>query len=437
MKAKIQERTGIPSEQQRLIFTGRQLDNEKTLSEYQFDTSRELRMYLDFQGNMQIFVQMPSGSNIHVEGIYTVSTGKQMCLKVSKRMSTIQIKSLIEYQIGIPRYLQVLLFSGMELENDKCLDDYNIQANSTLNITIEESCREKLEIEVETSSGTCQVQVYSNDSVAAVKKKTYWYGYRTLSPNPLHLFDGGVLLEDEKLLQDYMITNGSTLYLCPSGEIPVLVDTSTTQLCIGVKTTDTVEKLRTKCLEKEQIPSDHQFFLGSIPLVDSFTIADYDITAASILHVLGPGEIPICIKTRTGQIFLGINPSDTVQSVKTKISEREQIPEDQQRVIFHQQQLESGGLTLDYHIFAGATLHLAVIPDELELYISTPSGNTLTMICLLEDTVADVKRKIAESEGVPVEHQVLPCGGDDRTLREENMKPGTHLDVGKSLTRLY
>ena len=257
VKAKIQERTGIPSEQQRLIFTGRQLDNEKTLSEYQFDTSRELRMYLDFQGNMQIFVQMPSGSNIHVEGIYTVSTGKQMSLKVSKRMSTIQIKSLIEYQIGIPRYLQVLLFSGMELENDKCLDDYNIQANSTLNITIEESCREKLEIEVETSSGTCRVQVYSNDSVAAVKRETYWYGYRTLSPNHLHLFDGDVLLEDEKLLQYYMITNGSMLYPCPLGEIPVLVHTSTTQLCIGVETTDVVEKLRTKVSEKEQIPSDH------------------------------------------------------------------------------------------------------------------------------------------------------------------------------------
>ena len=128
---------------------------------------------------------------------------------------------------------------------------------------------------------------------------------------------------------------------------------------------------------------------------------------------------------------LGINPSDTVQSVKTKISEREQIPEDQQLVIFHQQQLESGGLTLDYHIFAGATLHLAVIPDELELHITTPSGNTLTMICLLEDTFSDIKRKIEESEGISVEGHVLQCADDDRTLREESIKPGTHLDVGK------
>ena len=86
---------------------------------------------------------------------------------------------------------------------------------------------------------------------------------------------------------------------------------------------------------------------------------------------------------------------------------------------------------LDCHIFAGATLHLAVIPDELELYISTPSGNTLTMICFVEDTFADIKRRIEESEGIPVERQVLSCADDNRTLREESIKPGTRLDVSK------
>ena len=53
------------------------------------------------------------------------------------------------------------------------------------------------------------------------------------------------------------------------------------------------------------------------------------------------------------------------------------------------------------------------------------------MICLLKDTIADVKGKIEESEGISVLHQVLSCGEDHVSLKEANITTGTLLDVGK------
>ena len=207
------------------------------------------------------------------------------------------------------------------------------------------------------------------------------------------------------------------------------------KLFIGVKSTDTVARMKDKILRKERMFSNPQLFLGSTLPRDNITLAGCGITATSIIHILGPGHIPICIRTRTRKVFLDVQLSDTVQSVMSKINEREQIPEDQQRLIFRHQPLKTGWFSntklQDHNITAGATLHLVVRPDELDLYISTNSGNTLTMICLLEDTIADIKRRIAESEEVPVDHLVLPCGDDRRTLRETNIKPGTHLDVGE------
>ena len=440
VKAKIQGKTGIPSDHQRLTFNyaGKEMEDSKTLvSDCHFNNSswQSIHVSMGFKGGMQIFVQILTRSHTQIGGFNKTLVGKQMSLRVSKRVVIAQIMSLIEHQMGIPHYLQALLFNGMKLEKNRYLDDYDIQKNSTLHLIIEVHDGVELAVEVETSSGINHVVVSSQATVREMKEKVYHYDCEEHSPTQQHLFSGSVLLEDDKVLQDYMITNGSGLYLVLPGEIPVFVHIMTgkfRQLFIGVKITETIAMMRAKILKKVQISPDYQFFFGSTLLADDKTVAEYRITAASVLHVVGHGEMPICIKTRTGTFFLGVKPSDTVQRVKSKC---ELIPLDQQRLIFHHQLLRSGGLIpkvlRDYHISAGATLHLIVIPDELELYITTPSGNTLTMICLLEDTIADIKGKIAESEGVPVEYQVLPCGDDSRTLREENIKPGTHLDVGK------
>jgi ubiquitin C-terminal hydrolase/ubiquitin len=123
LKEKIKEKEGTECDQQRLIFSGKQLEDSSLLSELDITEGSQLHMVRKIrQGSLSIIIKMLNG--------------KQIPLDIEPSDTILQVKNKLNIKEGLATDQQRLIYGGKQLDDILTISSYNIAAGQTVHLVM-------------------------------------------------------------------------------------------------------------------------------------------------------------------------------------------------------------------------------------------------------------------------------------------------------------
>lgn len=372
--------------------------------------------------------------------------------------TVLSVKRAIHELTGLQIRLQKLLFNGRHLDDDQAtLLSYQVENWSK--IVLVPQAVNSSEITVKTLSGrSISVQAEVTDTVedicAKIEQKE-----PGISSEQQQLIYGGMVLEWDAPLERYKIQQGSVLHMVSAPahrrvflKMPAAAGAGAEAdvVPLTVSLSGTVENLSRKIAEKLKIPPDRQALsFKGVSLEKGKPLTHYSIRSDSVINVATREEEvlqDLFIRTPIGKMVkVGFLPSDTVKLIKQKVHAKVGLEPERQVLLLAGTPLENSVTLGSFDISAESNFHLVLrssemnpsessapessppeINDLVQIFIRTLTGKTFTLEVSVSDSIRDVKAKIQQLQGLPIDQQVLLTRGeplsDALRLRDYNIE---------------
>lgn len=151
------------------------------------------------------------------------------------------------------------------------------------------------------------------------------------------------------------------------------------------------------------------------------------------------GLFDVYVQTLTGKLMLvKVTNMTTVLRLKEKLEQLEGFPTDAQRLIFAGHNMDELKLLKDYGIGPYSKVHLVLRigggdrrgdGGDFQVFVKTTTGKTFTVRVLSTTTVSELKQKIKDKEGVPVDQQRVLFRGTELNDNYDMKKYNISVDA--------